>query len=132
MPKITHVLAAFAAASMLAGGASAQPGSPKLIEVQLYEYSYMPAEIDLDHGQSYVFRLTNTGNKAHDLSAKDFFASVALAPDSQGKVQNGDVEVDKGQTTDVAFTAGAPGTYEMHCSHFMHSMLGMKGKIVVR
>jgi len=24
------------------------------------------------------------------------------------------------------------GTYDVHCSHFMHSIFGMKGKIVVR
>ena len=31
-----------------------------------------------------------------------------------------------------ALTPQKPGTYEMHCTHPFHSMLGMKGQIVVR
>jgi plastocyanin len=37
-----------------------------------------------------------------------------------------------GESADVSFTTGAPGSYEMHCTHPLHAMLGMKGRIVVR
>ena len=114
------------------GAARAQPAAPTVITVQLSEYKFAPMEVDLDHGQSYVLRVVNTGGKAHNLSAKGFFQSVTLAPASASEVRDGAVELAMGESADVAFTAGAPGTYEMHCTHPLHAMLGMKGKIVVR
>ena len=125
-------LAITAALGLIAASASAQPAAPTVIIVQLSEYKYTPMEIDLTHGQSYVLRVVNTGKKAHDLSARAFFQSVTLAPDSAATVHDGEVELAMGESADVAFTAGAAGTYEMHCTHPLHSMLGMKGQIVVR
>jgi plastocyanin len=119
-------------AAAVSGAASAQPAQPTVITVQLSEYKFTPAEIDLDHGQSYVLRVVNTGGKAHDLSAKAFFQSVTVATASASEVHDGEVELAMGESADVAFTAGAAGTYEMHCTHPLHSMLGMKGRIVVR
>jgi plastocyanin len=119
-------------AAAVSGAASAQPAQPTVITVQLSEYKFTPAEIDLDHGQSYVLRVVNTGGKAHDLSAKAFFQSVTVATASASEVHDGEVELAMGESADVAFTTGAPGTYEMHCTHPLHSMLGMKGRIVVR
>jgi plastocyanin len=105
---------------------------PTVIKVEFSEYKFMPAEIDLNRGQSYVLHLTNTGAKGHDLSAKGFFQTVSLSPGSAAKVKNGAVDLDQGESTDIAFIPQTAGTYEMHCTHFMHSMLGMKGQIVVR
>jgi plastocyanin len=131
MPTLKFGVAVILAAAV-SGAAWAQPGQPTVITVQLSEYKFAPMEIDLDHGQSYVLRVVNTGGKAHDLSAKAFFQSVSVAPASASEVQNGEVELAMGESADVAFTAGAPGTYEMHCTHPLHAMLGMKGRIVVR
>ena len=121
-----------AAASMVLAASSAALAQPAVITVQLSEYKFAPIEVDLDHGQSYILRVVNTGGKAHDLSAKAFFQTVTLAPDSASEVHDGAIELAMGESADVAFTAGAPGTYEMHCTHPLHAMLGMKGKIVVR
>jgi uncharacterized cupredoxin-like copper-binding protein len=106
--------------------------APTPITVQLSDYRYAPAEIDLATGQTYVLHLVNPRGGAHDLSARAFFQSVTLAPESAAVVHDGDVELKGGQSADVAFTAGPPGAYEMHCTHPMHSMFGMTGKIVVR
>jgi plastocyanin len=114
------------------GDGRAQPTQPVVITVQLSDYKFTPAEIDLDHGQTYVLRLVNSGTKAHDLSAKAFFQTVTLAPGSAAAVQDGAVELAMGESADVSFTTGAPGSYEMHCTHPLHAMLGMKGRIVVR
>jgi uncharacterized cupredoxin-like copper-binding protein len=113
----------------IAGAACAQP---TVINVQLSEYKFAPMQLTLDHGQAYVLHLTNTGSKAHDLSAKAFFQTVSLAPTSAAKVKNGDVDLDEGESVDVALTPQKPGTYEMHCTHPFHSMFGMKGQIIVR
>jgi len=106
--------------------------APTPITVQLTDYRFTPAEIDLVHGQSYVLHLVNPHGGGHDLSAKAFFQSVTLAPESAAVASNGDVEVKGGQSADIAFTAGAPGTYEMKCTHPLHAMFGMTGKIVVQ
>jgi uncharacterized cupredoxin-like copper-binding protein len=115
-----------------ASGPAPAQDAPSPITVQLTDYRYSPTEIDLTHGQSYVLHVVNPGGGGHDLSARAFFQAVTLAPDSAALVHDGDIEVKGGQSVDIAFTAGAPGTYEMHCTHPMHAMFGMKGKIVVQ
>ena len=131
MPSISRPLAALVlgAAVAMAGAAFAQPN---VINIQLSEYKFAPLQLTLEHGQAYVLHLTNAGGKAHDLSAKAFFQTVALAPGSAAKVKDGGVDLDEGESADVALTPQKPGTYEMHCTHPFHSMLGMKGQIVVR
>ena len=127
LPRFGLALAASALSLAAAGVVQAQPTT---IAIELTEYSFAPAEIDLVHGQAYVFHLTNSGHKDHDLSAKAFFATATLAPGA--KVKNGDIDVDEDDSVDVALTPTTPGTYEMHCTKPFHAMQGMKGKIVVR
>ena len=131
MQSISTIAAAlvFGLSATIAGAACAQPTT---INVELSEYKFAPMQLTLDHGRPYVLHLTNSGGKAHDLSAKAFFQTVALEPASAAKVRNGDVDLDEGESVDVALTPQKPGTYEMHCTHPFHSMLGMKGQIVVR
>ncbi len=144
-PSITRAAAlalALAAAGLLVGASASEQPAPAqpapamsndvmLVSVQLYEFAYTPGAIDLQSGRKYIMRVSNDGNSAHDLSAKAFFQTVAFAPDSADKVHDGKIELAKGASVDVAFTAGAAGTYEMHCTHPLHSMMGMKGKVVV-
>ena len=130
--RLRHLLAAGAAASLLAAGvAGAQPAGPTVIAVQLSEFRYTPATIELNRGQPYVLRLTNSGKHGHDLKAKAFFEAVSLAADSAAKVKDGAVEVGPGETADITLTPTAAGSYEMHCTHPLHSTMGMKGHIVV-
>ena len=130
MQSITRPLAAIVLGAAL-GAAGAAVAQPTVINIQLSEYKFAPMQLTLEHGQAYVLHLTNTGGKAHDLSAKAFFETVALAPGSAAKVKGGDVDLDEGESVDVALTPQKPGAYEMHCTHPFHSMLGMKGQIVV-
>jgi uncharacterized cupredoxin-like copper-binding protein len=125
-------MTALAVAAPLAPVAAAQPARPTVIKIELSEYKFDPAQIQLTAGQPYVLHLTDSGNKAHDLSAPAFFQSVSLAPASASKVRHGDVDLDGGESVDVAFTPQKAGTYPIKCTHPFHSMLGMKGEIVVR
>jgi uncharacterized cupredoxin-like copper-binding protein len=113
-------LAAVAALGLLPLGAVAQGDQPGVIPVEL------------NKGQHYVLRLTDTGKRDHDLSAKAFFQTVTLDADSASAVKDGDVDLTPGVTADVGFTPQTAGTYEMRCTHPFHAMLGMKGHIVVR
>jgi uncharacterized cupredoxin-like copper-binding protein len=112
----------------LAGAASAQP---TVINVQLTEYKFIPAQINLTAGQAYVLHLVNTGGKTHDFQAKAFFATVALAAASASQVHDGDVDLATGETADIALTPQKPGVYPLKCTEPFHEMLGMKGQIVV-
>ena len=129
--QLPGLAAALTLISTFASPALAQP-TPTVINVRLSDYRFTPKEIDLKAGEPYVLHLTNPGGKSHDFSAKAFFQTVSLAPDAARAVRNGSVYLDDGESVDVALVAQTPGTYEMHCTHFLHSMLGMKGLIVVR
>jgi uncharacterized cupredoxin-like copper-binding protein len=131
LQSISRPLAAVVvgAALAVAGAAVAQP---TVINIQLSEYKFAPMQLTLERGQAYLLHLTNSGGKSHDLSAKAFFQTVALAPGSAAKVKDGAFDLDEGESADIALTPQKAGTYEMHCTHPFHSMLGMKGQIVVR
>jgi len=131
LQSISKPLAAIVLAVSLAtaGVAVAQP---TVINIELSEYKFAPMQLMLTHDQAYVLHLTNAGGKTHDLSAKAFFQTVAFGAGSAAKVKGGAVDLDEGESVDVALTPQTAGTYEMHCTHPFHAMLGMKGQIVVR
>jgi plastocyanin len=128
--RISHVIAA-AALALGAPVAIAQPAAPTVIAVQLSNFHFSPATIELTRGQPYVLRLTNAGGGGHSLKAKDFFQTVSLGADSAGKVHEGDVEVPGQETVDLALTPNQAGSFEMHCGHTLHATMGMRGQIVV-
>ena len=113
--------------------ASAQPAAqPTIVKLEFAEYRFNPTQIDLDHGQPYILRLVNTGERAHGFSAKAFFHAAALAPASKPWVRNGVIELPVGQSVDITLTApDAAGSYDFVCPHMLHEMMGMKGEIVV-
>ena len=113
----------------LALTASAQP---ERIDIQLSNFKFAPATIAMTHGQPYVLHLTNGSGGSHDFVAKGFFAAAQVAPGDRARIRGGSIELDGGESADIHLTAPAPGSYEVHCSHFMHSTFGMTGKIVVK
>jgi uncharacterized cupredoxin-like copper-binding protein len=129
-PRTVLAALALGGALALAAVVSAQP-QPTVINVELSEYKCTPMDINLNKGQAYLLHLANTGGKTHDLSAKAFFQTVSLSPATASKVHHGDVELDRGESADLVLTPQASGTYEMHCTEPFHSMLGMKGHIIV-
>ena len=50
----------------------------------------------------------------------------------RAKMDKSGVDLEGGESVDIHLIAPPPGSYEMHCSHFMHSSFGMTGTIVVR
>jgi plastocyanin len=126
----TFVLTAAAALSLAAGAAAAQPAGPEVVNVQMTEYSFDPADIQLQQGHAYTLHLVNAGENSHALSAKAFFASVSLDPGSAAAIKKGSsIWVAPGHSLDLTLTAGAAGSYEMH--GVSDAMFGMRGRIVV-
>ena len=119
------------AVATLPAATLAQPAAAQRIEIDMASFSYMPAAITLHHGQAYTLRFVNRARGGHDFTAKAFFAAAQVAPADRAKVSGGEVELAGGTEVDVHLIAPAPGRYGVHCSHFMHKLLGMKAAIIV-
>jgi plastocyanin len=73
----------------------------------------------------------NTAAKSHNFTAREFFAASTIAPEDQSRVAKGAVELDEQQSADVRLVPNTPGSYNVHCSHFLHESFGMTGKVIV-
>lgn len=102
------------------------------IQIAMSNYSFVPSTLQLRANTTYRLRLTNTSHSGHDLDAPQLFAASSIAPADQSKVTDGEIEVDGGQTVEVTFTPIRAGTYDFHCTHFLHSAFGMHGEAIVR
>ena len=111
------------------GGAQAQAA----LTVSMTNFAFTPGTLNLKSGQTYRIHFSNDASKSHDFSAHEFFASSTIAPGDKAKVvEDGEVELEGGQAVDITLTPNRAGTYRVTCTHFLHSMFGMTGKIVVQ
>lgn len=115
---------------LLATGPAVAQGSTR-IDIALSSFRYTPEVITLRHGEPYILHLTNAANGAHDFAAPAFFAAAQIDPQDRISIPKGRVEVEGGAARDIHLVAPAPGVYPVHCTHFMHTTFGMKGRIVV-
>jgi plastocyanin len=101
-------------------------------EVVLANFSFAPEELHLHAGQSTTIHFVNNGSGGHDFTAAEFFAAATMDAANRARIggAKGRVSLGKDESVDVTLIPRA-GTYKAHCSHFMHSSLGMTGKIVV-
>lgn len=132
MMNLRSLTLALAIAPLLVGTAYAQ--SATTINVSLTNFKFAPNVITLKSGTTYTLHLTNNGGSGHDFAAPEFFKSATIAAADKSKVDSddGDVDLDSGQTVDITVTPNKPGTYKLTCTHFMHETFGMTGQIVVQ
>ena len=116
---------------MVAFGAHAQ--GTEQIHISLTSYAFAPAPIALKAGTTYRLHLTNDSTKEHNFTAAEFFAASMIASPDRTTLEDGkEVEVEPGKPIDITLTPTRAGTYQVTCSHFLHSMLGMKAAIIVK
>lgn len=130
LPRFAVPLVALAA-SLLAAPASPADAPPATVAIELSNFAFGPATIDLVHGRPYVLQLTNTGSGGHNFAAPRFFVAAAVDPADMRLVRKGVIEVPKGATVTVRLVAPPAGRYAVRCTHFLHSSFGMTGEIVV-
>jgi uncharacterized cupredoxin-like copper-binding protein len=132
MMSLRSPILALAIATLLVGAAGAQ--SATTISVSLTNFKFTPSTITLKSGTTYTLHLVNNGGSSHDFSAPEFFKASAVSPADKSKIdsEDGDVDLDSGQSVDVTLTPAKPGTYKLVCTHFMHQTFGMTGTIVVQ
>jgi len=123
-------IALLSAFGIWSASASAQ-NAPETLTVTLSSYAFAPDSITLRAGVPVRLHLVNSADKGHSFSAPEFFAAASVAPADQSKVENGEVEVDPGQSVDLSVTPARAGTYSLDCSHFLHAIMGMRGHIAV-
>ena len=119
------------AASVLPAAAAPQPPAAKTVQIEVSNFKFVPATIALERNRSYVFHFVNEGGGGHTFVARKFFGAANIAPEDRQLMDNGAVDLSGHETLDLHLVAPAPGRYEAHCSHFMHSMFGMTAAIIV-
>ena len=102
------------------------------VQVVMTNYAFTPNALQFRLNTPYHLRLINNSGHDHSFDAPDFFAAVDTAPEDRVKVVAGEVEVEGGQAVDVKIVPAKPGTYDFHCSHFLHSTFGMTGEALIQ
>jgi plastocyanin len=123
------ILMASGAAWLVASHAGAQPAGPEMVSVHLTNFAFTPETLHLRAGSTIVLHIVNDSNGGHNLSAPKLFAASAFPaglPPADGKV-----EVGSKQSKDILFVPRVPGRYRVECTHFLHSLFGMTGDIIV-
>lgn len=110
----------------------AQVAGPQLVSVELSNFEFSPNTLTFEHGRTYRLHLTNTSSGGHDFTAPEFFAGSTIDKGDRKFVVDGKIRLSAGQSVDITLTPREPGTYKLHCSHFMHGAFGMHGTITVR
>jgi plastocyanin len=118
-------LASAAFLSVLA--ASPAAAQPQAITISVFSFGFTPKPIHLRAGQPVTLTFVNQSSHGHDFTAPEFFAASAV---SAGAAPGGKIPLAGNQTKSITLTPRA-GTYPAHCSHFLHSSMGMTDQIVV-
>ncbi len=129
-PLLAAILAGLAAYGGEFVG-TAYAAQPAVATVDLANFSFTPAQLQLRANTPTVLQLRNNASGGHNFSAPAFFAAAHVAPASAALVQGGKVEIPSHSTVSVELIPAA-GQYPLKCSHTLHSTFGMKGTIIVR
>lgn len=121
----TLLLASFVALAAPAAG------QPVTASVDLTNFKFTPAQIELKANRPTILQLRNDSSGGHSFSAPAFFAAAHVDPASARLINNGRIEVPAHASVQVALTPAA-GQYPLKCSHPFHATFGMKGTIIVR
>src|SRR5260221_132133 len=120
-------LAAAAVLSILAASPATTQPAPQALAVTVWSFGFAPSPIRLRARQPVTLTFVNRSGSSHDFTAGAFFAASSIVA---GAAPNGEIELGGHETKTITLVPRA-GTYPAHCSHFMHSMFGMRDTIVV-
>ena len=105
-----------------------QPGAMATMAVAVSSFRIVPATIRLAAGQPVRLVFTNVSGSGHDFTAPGFFARAQIL----SGMTNGAGKVElPGHAQAIVTLIPAKGAYRARCTHFAHSMMGMKALIVV-
>ena len=105
----------------------AQPGASAAQTIEVANFSFSPKPIHLAAGKPVTLTFANQSGGGHDFTAKEFFAASTI---TAGAAPGGKIELEGHETKSITLIPRA-GTYQAHCSHFLHASMGMTDEIVV-
>jgi plastocyanin len=120
-------LAAAAAMSLLVA-APASGQQPAQVMVQVWSFGFAPNPIRLAAGRPVTMTFVNQSGSSHDFVAPGFFQHARI---TAGTAPEDEIEL-KGHETKRITLVPVRGTYQAHCSHFLHKQLGMSDAIIVQ
>jgi len=120
-------LAAAAAMSLLAA-APVSGQQPAQVVVQVWSFGFAPNPIRLAAGRPVTMTFVNQSGSSHDFVAPGFFQHARI---TGGAAPEDEIEL-KGHETKRITLVPTRGTYQAHCSHFLHKQLGMSDTIIVQ
>ncbi len=135
MSRIRHPAAALAlglaaaSAAFPAWGQSPQGQAVEAVTVQLSNFAFAPERLQLRVGVPVRLHLVNVASGGHSFSAPAFFAASTYP--SGTPPRDGKIDIAAGGSVDVTLVPRTAGTYRLECTHFLHSLFGMTGTIVV-
>jgi plastocyanin len=97
--------------------------------IQLSNFAFEPEEIRLRTGVPVHLLLVNQSSGGHNFSAPGFFAASKSLTGSAPPV--GIVDVPAKGRVEITVVPVTPGTYRVECTHFLHALFGMTGRIIV-
>ena len=121
------------------GQGLAQPAPVSVVQIELSEYAFTPAQVTLKAGRPVTLKVVNTGRAVHML-ASQYLGSQDL------EIEGADMEVDApngvkyvklqpGKSAEIKFTPAQKGTFDFACEvktgGRTHRDPGMKGQLVV-
>lgn len=121
-------LAAIAALSIL--GVSPVAAQPALqsLTITVWSYGFAPHPIHLAAGRPVTLTFVNRSGSSHDFTAPGFFQHARI---TAGAAPGGEIEL-RGHETKTVTLIPERGTYQAHCSHFLHKQMGMSDYIIVQ
>jgi plastocyanin len=116
--------AAAAFTFLLATPAAAQPAQ---VVVRVWSFGFAPQPLHLAAGRPVTLTFVNQSGSSHDFTAPGFFQHARI---TAGAAPDDEIELGPHETKSVTLVPHA-GTYQAHCSHFLHKQMGMAVTIVV-
>jgi plastocyanin len=103
--------------------------APESISIRLSNFAFTPDRLRLRVGVPFRLRFVNDSGGGHNFTAPAFFAASAVVGGSPPPDRKMDVAA--GTTVELTLVPRVAGTYPVECTHFLHSLFGMKGTIEV-
>ena len=124
--QLSRLAAAAAMSLLVAAPVSGQ--QPAQVVVQVWSFGFAPNPIRLAAGKPVIMTFVNQSGGSHDFSAPGFFQHARI---TAGAAPDDEIEL-KGHETKRITLVPVRGTYQAHCSHFLHKQLGMSDAIIVQ
>jgi uncharacterized cupredoxin-like copper-binding protein len=115
------------------------PAPATAVSVEVKEFAFTPAALEVQVGQPVALTLANNGTLEHDFSILEFPTSGpsssegGMDHDMGEMAETPDLHVAAavGQSATLEFTPSKAGTYEFFCTVAGHKEAGMVGTLVV-